>query len=783
MRLSLRYKAALLIALTEFALLSLLVVTNLYNTRQNLEEELSARTDSTTELIAASATEPLLAYDLAQLQNLLNGVMSKYGVVYGKITDHRDSVLAEVGVMPDATTVLVKEYPIKIVDSVFGKVYLAVSRADTELALAATTQSNLVIVAIEIILVAMISLTLGWFLTRNIEILSLAADDLSLGNYSTRVRVKANDEVGALATRFNEMATKLETTVVDLNHSHKRFRDMADNISDWLWETDSAGRYTYVSNKVESLLGYGPERLIGTSAFDLMTAPDAKRLRDLFGMAKKEHKPFYGLEFSTTDKDGGVVILEANGNPIIDESGILLGYRGVTRDITRRKNDESRLIYLAEHDALTGLLSRHRFLEILEDEIKLSFYSNTPLTVVFLDLDGFKLINDTHGHMVGDSLLRVIADLLLLHAGEGNYISRLGGDEFGVLLRHSDPEQGIALAQRILAAIEATELAIGGKPVHLSACIGLCSYPQDGADNEMLLAHADVALSRAKAQGHNRYHVFQPTDTSIEAMRQTVNWQTLIHEAIETNRLYLDYQPIMGVNDRRGEHYFEALVRLRDRDDSRFTAARFIDTAEYTGQVAKIDMWVLREILRVLNQPAQQDCVIAMNLSGRSLGTPGFLEYFQEQILASKVDPVRLVFEVTESAAIAEMTKAKSFILVMKDLGYRFSLDDFGVGFSSFSYLKHLPVDQIKIDGGFVQHLDTSREDQIFVSAIVQVARELGLVTVAEFVESQEILELLIDIGVDYVQGFHVGRPGAKLVAPTIEYQRDSEYKIRSKRI
>jgi len=783
MRLSLRYKTTLLIALTEFALLTLLVVTNLYNTRQDLEEELATRARATAELVAASATEPLLAYDLAQLQNLLAGVVDKYGVIHATITDHRDSVLAEAGTRSGKEQAVAVEYPIKVVDSVFGNVRLAVSRAETEAALAETTQSNLAIITVEMMLVALISLTIGWLLTRNIQALAHGADALSRGDYSIRVRVKANDEVGDLATRFNEMAAKLGTTVRELDHSHKRFRDMADNTSDWLWETDIEGRYTYVSNKVEALLGYSPDRIIGTNAFDLMDPIDAKRLRELFDMVKKDRKLFYNFEFSATDKDGGTVILEANGNPIIDQSGALIGYRGVTRDITRRKNDESRLVYLAEHDALTGLLSRHRFLEILDDEIKLSLQSGMPLTVLFIDLDDFKLINDTHGHMVGDSLLRVIADLLQRLAGEGRYITRLGGDEFGVLLRHSGIEQGTALARQILPAIESTELAIGGNPVHLSACIGLCSYPQCGGDNETLLAHADVALSHAKALGHNRYHVFQPSDTAIETMRQTVNWQTLIHEAIESDRLYLVFQPIIDVIDKGHKHYFEALVRLRDRGGGEFTAARFIDTAEYTGQVANIDMWVLREILKVLSQPQHQECVIAMNLSARSLGTPGFLEYFQEQVFASEVEPRRIIFELTESAAIAEIAKAESFLSVMKKLGYRFSLDDFGVGFSSFSYLKHLPVDQIKIDGSFIRHLDTIREDQIFVSAIVQVARELGLVTVAEFVETQEALELLIEMGVDYVQGYHIGKPGPTLITPTIERQRLPAYKLRSKQI
>ena len=769
MKLSLKYKAALMIAITEFALLSLLVVSNLIQTRQDLEEQLTIYARSTAELIATSVTEPLLAPGPAQLQNLLQGVVNKYRIRHITVTDHQDRLLAEAGTQTVPEMSVGITYPITVAGNLFGMVRLEVSRAETEAALAHTTQSNLTIVAIEMFLVALISLTLGWFLMRNISALSKGVEALGRGDYSARVQVNTNDEVGELAAHFNDMALRLENTIHELDQSHKRFRDMADNISDWFWETDLEGRYTYASRKVEAVLGYTPEQIIGMSAFEMIHQANTKRLEHLFKLLKQQRKPFYGFEFRAYNKDGNMVMLETNGSPIIDESGSLVGYRGVTRDITRRKDDESRLLYLAEHDALTGLLSRHKFLEILEDEIRLSLHSGLPATVLFIDLDDFKLINDTHGHMVGDSLLRVIADILLRQAGEFNIIARLGGDEFGVLLRGGGLDEGAALVQRILPAIESTQLAKGETVVHLSASIGICSYPEGGEDSETLLAHADIAMSRAKSIGHNRYHVYQPSDKDLEDMRQTVNWQTIIHEAIEKDRLYLAFQPIVSMSKKTDEHYFEALVRIRDRNGKTCTAAQFINTAEHTGQIADIDMWVLRNILKLLNDPEHQQCVIAMNLSGRSLGTPGFLDSFQEHLFESGVHPNNIVFEVTESAAIAEMAKAESFITIMKKLGYRFSLDDFGVGFSSFSYLKHLPVNHIKIDGSFICHLDTSCEDQIFVHAIVQVAHELGLLTVAEFVETQETLELLFDIGVDYVQGYHIGKPGPTLATPTIK--------------
>ncbi len=769
MKLSLKYKAALLIAIAEFALLGLLVVSGFVPTRQDSEERLAIYARSTAELIAASVTEPLLAHDPARLQNLLQEVVDKYRIRHITVTDPQDRLLAEAGTQTAPEAAVEVTYPITVAGNLLGTVRLEGARAETGTILADMVKSNLIIVALAIFLVVFTSLTLGWLLTRNISALRKGVSALSQGDYKARIGVSANDEVGELVTHFNNMASRLENAVHELNQSHMRFQNMANNISDWLWETDLEGRYSYASRKVEAVLGYTPEEIVGISAFEVIHQADTKRLERFFKLLKQQRKPCRGFEFRAHDKNGNTVTLKTNGSPIIDASGNLVGYRGVTRNITRHKDDESRLLYLAEHDALTGLLSRHKFLEILEDEIKLSLHSGLPATVLFIDLDDFKLINDTHGHMVGDSLLRVIANILLRQAGEFNVTARLGGDEFGVLLRGGGPDEGAALVQRILPAIESTQLTKGETAVHLSASVGICSYPEGGEDSETLLAHADIAMSRAKSLGHNRYHVYQPSDKDLEDMRQTVNWQTIIHDAIEKDRLYLHFQPITGVSKGTEGRYLEALVRMRDGNGKTYTAAQFISTAEHTGHIAKIDMWVLQNILKLLGEPEHQQCVIAMNLSGRSLGTPGFLDSFQERLFESGVHPNNIVFELTESAAIAEMTKAESFIAIMKKLGYRFSLDDFGVGFSSFSYMKHLPVDQIKIDGSFICHLDTSREDQIFVNAIVQVAHELGLMTVAEFVETRETMELLFDMGVDYVQGYYVGKPGPTLAIPMIK--------------
>ena len=783
MRLSLRYKAAVLIAVTETLLLGLLLFSNLHNTREELEQQLAAQAASTAELVATSATEPLLALDLSQLNSLLKGIVNKNNIKYVAIQDHRGSVLADAGTRVEPEHCVRREHAIYVADSLFGSVVLETTRDRAVAALKRTTRTNVTIVIAEIVLVALISLSLGWFLTRNLNQLILGTEAVARGDYSVRIAKSSDDEIGDLASHFNAMTTELEQQLAALGRSNKRFRDMADNTSDWLWEADLEGRYTFVSRQVEALLGYSVNHILGTMAFDLMHPDDAKRLRRQFENAYAQQKPFFGFEYRARRKDGSESVLEANGTPVVSELGDVTGYRGVTRDVTRRKEDESRLVYLAEHDALTGLLARQRFIELIDTEIRHATQTANNFAILFIDLDGFKLINDTYGHVVGDAILRNVAEIIRRQIREGDSLARMGGDEFGILLRGTGREVCEDLALQIITAIDSTPLGVGHADVHLFAGAGACLFPEGGTSSEELLAHADSAMAHAKSLGHNRCYVYQPSDRFLDNMRHQVGWQTRIHQALEQDMLLVEYQPIMALRPGQDAPKFEALLRMVDDSGTIFPASHFIETAERTGQVEDLDRWMLNAVLEALARPEYSDYTIAINLSGRSLGTPGFCDYFQDRVFESGIHPDKLFFEITESAAVAEMARAESFIARMRKLGFQFALDDFGVGFSSFSYLKHLPVDQIKIDGSFIRHIDRSREDQIFVMAIVQVAHELGLKTVAEFVETREVLDMLTDIGVDYVQGHFIGKPASSPVVPVIETRRQSTYKKGSRTV
>jgi diguanylate cyclase (GGDEF)-like protein/PAS domain S-box-containing protein len=778
MRLSLRYKAALLIALTEAVLLGLLLVFNLYATRRELETQLTVHAHNTAALVAASAREPVLALNLAQLGDLLREAVGKHRIVYAEIRDHRGRLLASAGDPRDTAGELLRaEEAITVGGSLFGTVAIEVSRAEAEAAFARTTRFSLAIVLFEMGLVAFISLALGWLLTRHLAELAKNAEAFARGDYTARASVRARDEVGELAQRFNDMAETLAEKVRTLAEAERRLRDMAENTSDWLWETDPEGRYTYVSARVQTLLGLPPSAVLGRPAFELMEPEDGRRLQALFAEVARAQRPFYGFEFRARRSDGSIFFFEANGLPILDSHGRLTGYRGVTRDITRRKEDEGRLVFLAEHDVLTGLTARHKFLERLEAELELATHLGQPLALLLIDLDDFKLVNDAYGHAAGDSVLRLVADLLARRSGPQHELARLGGDEFGLLARGADHAAGEQLARELIAAIGATSLdslspaAAFPQPLRLSASIGIALGPGDARDSQDLLAHADIALSAARARGHGQFAVYDlrrrgASPSEREQLRATVGRQSRLSEAIEQKRLVLEFQPIVCIHGRERRPYFEALLRLRDTEGKLHPATAFLGTAERTGQIVELDHWVLEQVLAAA--AAHPQTVIAMNLSARTLEAPDAEEKFRTRLAASMITPDRLIFEITESTAVAEIAKARSFLKGMKALGFRVALDDFGTGFSSFSYLRHLPVDQIKVDGSFVRQLDGNRQDQIIVRAMLQLARELGLETVAEFVESEAVLGQLVEMGVDYVQGYHIGPPGPSLSRPAL---------------
>jgi diguanylate cyclase (GGDEF)-like protein/PAS domain S-box-containing protein len=450
----------------------------------------------------------------------------------------------------------------------------------------------------------------------------------------------------------------------------------------------------------------------------------------------------------------GAVVAGADGRP---EHLVLQ-----LQDITERRRFENELRFYAERDPLTGLLNRRRFEEELDRAVAANDRYSTPATLLVCDLDNLKLVNDTLGHKAGDELIKSVARGLSHALRRNDVLARMGGDEFAVMMPHTGLQKAKATAERLRAAALNLNLIVSGHKLHTTLSIGVAPIG-DGLSAEDSLVAADLAMYEAKRTGRNRVATSRHAFTD-EAMTKHLGWLGRLREALAEDRFELHAQPIADLKTGRS-HHFELLLRMREPDGELLLPAAFIPTAERFGVIADIDRWVVRNAIRLLAEDRHSDVVYAVNLSGVSVGDPELLCLIDREITGRAVDPARLMFEFTETAAIADLGASREFTQGLARIGCASALDDFGSGFGSFSYLKHLPVDYLKIDGDFIRDLPGSSEDRILVKAIVDVARGLHKQTIAQFVSSQSALELLRDYGVDYAQGFHLGGPEPLLTA------------------
>ncbi|MBK6619082.1 MAG: EAL domain-containing protein [Nitrosomonas sp.] len=443
---------------------------------------------------------------------------------------------------------------------------------------------------------------------------------------------------------------------------------------------------------------------------------------------------------------------------INDDSSQVLS---VGLDITEYKRVEGHLAWLADHDPLTNLYNRRRFSEELEQILEWAKRYQHPGALLFFDLDRFKYINDTSGHQTGDALLRMVANLLLQTIRQADISGRLGGDEFSVILPEITPDAAIEVAKKILARLNEAQFKFNGRTYNIAASIGIAIFPDHGDNVHDLLAAADLAMYQAKETGRGTWHLFSDDDKSRERVHTLVHWREKVEYAFLHNQYVLYLQPVLSLNDGQIHHY-EVLLRIHDENGTTHSPAQFISAAEQTGLIHKIDHMVLRKAVVLaarINHQNERRIGLSINLSAHAFNDPGLLPVINKAIASCQIDPSLLMFEITETAALDNLPGTRNLLRELKTLGCGFTLDDFGVGFSSFYYLRELPVDAVKIDGSFIRNLDNNPDDQILVAALCSVAKGFGKKITAEFVENQSIQDMLKSFEIDFAQGYHIGRP------------------------
>ena len=523
--------------------------------------------------------------------------------------------------------------------------------------------------------------------------------------------------------------------------------------------TDNKGNIEYVNPKGAQLTGYTPEELIGKNPHILKSGETPSEEYKQLWTTIKSGGEWRG-EFHNKKKTGKLYWEYAAISPIKDSRGVITHFVAIKEDITERKRFEAHLNHLANNDPLTNLFNRRRFREELEDWVAQMERHESTGALLFIDLDNFKYVNDTLGHQKGDEVLINFAYLLRARVRETDIIARLGGDEFAIILPYTDADQAQSIAMQILELARKNILVNDGRFYSVTASIGIALFPEHGGDVEKLLTYADLAMYRAKEKGRNCVCTYSPDQKAHYELR--LDWEERIRDALKNDRFVLHLQPISNIQHKKIMGY-EALLRMMDKNDTLISPQDFLNIAERFGLIRDIDRWVVRRAIHLIaeQQFTDRGLFLAVNLSGRAFNDPELLPLIKQEFAATNIDPATLVFEITETATIENMVDAQRFITTLKGMGCRFGLDDFGIGFSSFSYLKQLPVDFLKIDGSFISELKDNLTDQHLVRAMVEIAHGLGKQTVAEFVGCEETVQLLSKYGVDYAQGHHIGKPCA----------------------
>jgi diguanylate cyclase (GGDEF)-like protein/PAS domain S-box-containing protein len=528
--------------------------------------------------------------------------------------------------------------------------------------------------------------------------------------------------------------------------------------------TDAEGRLNYMNAAAERLIGLRTVQAEGSSLDALFSLVD-----EATG-ATNDHLIHQSLgDGVVIDRqrlvrpDSSSVAVSVVGAPLHSD-GEVTGAVLVLHDMTREREFVARLSWQASHDELTGLANRREFETRLKRTLEDLTHLRGEHSLMFLDLDQFKIVNDTCGHAAGDQLLKQTSSLLQRNVGTSALLARLGGDEFGVLLRDCDADSAIQIAERLRLAVRKLSFVWNGRTFNISVSIGLVHVTETDTVEETLKA-ADMACYMAKEKGRDRIQVYRPSDSELMARVGEMGWVQRIRNGLDERRFCLFCQEIRALHDARSDGaHVELLLRLHDEDGNLVGPGGFLPAAERYGLMPLIDRWVVRNAFALLADRAKSPGLsrlssCAINVSGASLGDDGFVDYVCQQFEMHGVPPHLICFEITETSAVANIASARCFIQTLQRLGCRFALDDFGTGMSSFAYLKHLPVDYIKIDGSFVKEIPSSNVDLAMVETIARMAKVMGKGVIAECVESGNVLEILREIGVDYAQGFAIGQP------------------------
>lgn len=580
-------------------------------------------------------------------------------------------------------------------------------------------------------------------------------------DYSLRAEKLGNDETGVLVDSFNSLIETVGSQNQALTRTKNRYLTLYDDNPTMVFNVSHEGLIISANLTGAKQFGVTVAELQDCSIYDFIHSDDTALMHKLIGSCLADPLQVHHVELRNICPKGRILWVRVSARLVeneFHESSLLL----VQEDITEMHTLNEQIIHQADHDALTGLANRNKFDRHLKQAITQAQTDNVEHVLCYLDLDQFKIINDTCGHIAGDELLRQLGDLLRKNIRQNDFVARLGGDEFGILMYNCASPEAVRACEKLRDLIKDFTFAWEGRSFAVGVSIGVSSINITSSNAVELLKEADAACYVAKGKGRNRVHLFSPDDEELAMRQGEIRWVEKIRLGLEQNRFLLYGQPIVPLHGQNEELHFEVLLRYRDDRGKIIPPGAFLPAAERYSVAAEIDRWMIANLLQWLAEHPdflESLSLCSLNLSGLTLSDEKILKFISEQFARTGVAPHKVCFEITETAAISNLSQATRFINELKKQGCQFSLDDFGSGLSSFAYLKNLPVDYLKIDGLFVKDILDDEVDLAMVKSINEVGHVMKKKTIAEFVENEQVFDLLKSLNVDYAQGYSIGKP------------------------
>lgn len=667
------------------------------------------------------------------------------------------------------------EKPVTETHEAIGILSIEMSREGISKTRKEIISNGILITFIALVFTVILALHFSNTVASPISLLTRGIHRIRNGILGERIYTGAGGEIAILETGINNMSASLQVAKIKekeraddtLFIEKSKAQITLEAIGEGVITTDINGLVSYINPAAQNLLGISGDHAIGSHIHNIFKVKSISNKNEItypISICLSEGKSIrHDDSLILLGVNGVEFIIRDNATPLRARNGDVTGMVLVFHDFTELQRISDQLSYQATHDELTGLKNRREFERKLKDVIANTNFESQQHVVCYLDLDRFKIVNDTCGHVAGDALLKEISRLISLQVRHNDLVARLGGDEFGIILINCPLKQAILVSENILNAIKKYQCIWKDHIFDVGVSIGLISVSSTDFSLTEIMMNADTACYIAKNSGKNKVHIYHAEDSISLQRHNEIYWLQSIKQALEKNGFELYCQPIAPVNSRSERLKYEILLRLND-NGKLVLPEHFLTTAEHYELMPEIDRWVISNFIKLLKNHGlshfeNEKALFNINISGQSICNDNFLDFIVQQFDASSINPELITFEITETVAIHNYTSAVEFISHLQKLGCTFALDDFGNGLSSFRYLKELSVDYLKIDGHFIRNIEDSFSNQSIVDAISHVAQALNLKTIAEFVETESCWKMLEEIGIDYIQGSVIEMP------------------------